>query len=149
MTIPGTVLENVLDKKLVSSDFDGEVHFAQGGTQSPIGGRSFYSWTLEPDIFYGLRKDWGSFFSTNWIKNKVGSKGFVAFLSADIDNNLFLLNPDKIRKAGLAGEFAYQQEVLSVGPVKLADVAYFYFDDDTTTDEEAELIRTAISGIEK
>jgi len=38
---------------------------------------------------------------------------------------------------------------LSVGPVKLADVAYFYFDDDTTTDEEAELIRTAISGIEK
>jgi len=148
MTVPTKVLEDVIGHSLSPEDFDGEVHFTSGGVQKPIGGRSFYSWTLEPDIFYGLRKDWGSLFSTDWIKNKVGGKGFVVFISADIDDNTFLLNPDKIEKAGLAGQFSYQREVLSVGPVNLADVAYFYFDSDSDTTSEPQMIRAAISGIE-
>lgn len=149
MTVPPNVLEALLGKRLRREDYDGEVHFAHGGTQQPIGGKSFYSWTLEPDIFHGLRKDWGSLFSTNWIRNKVGASGFVVFLSADVHSNVFVLNPDVIRKSGLAGEFAYEQEVLSVGPVKLADVSYFYFDENTSPEIEAEMTRMAINGIEE
>jgi len=148
MTIPATVLEDILGVSLKKSDYDGEVHFTSGGVQKPIGGRNFFSWTLDPGIFYGLRKDWGSLFSTNWIKSKVGARGFVVFLSCDIKTNTFLLNPDKIRKAGLPGEFAYQEEVLSVGPVKLSDVAYFYFDENSDSASESGLIKSAIDGIQ-
>lgn len=148
LTVPEDVLSSITGEPLKEEHFDGEVHVAQGGKMpGSFRGRTFFSWTLAPDIFYGLKKDWGSLFYTDWIKRSVGGRGFVVFAAADVAANKFLLNPDKMKKTGLAGQFAYQVEVLSVGEVHLAEVAFFYFDENTTPEHEAQLIRQAVNMI--
>jgi hypothetical protein len=148
LTVPENIMATIIGKKPTDEQHDGEVHIVQGGTMpGNFKGKTFFSWTLVPDIFYGLKKDWGSLFYTDWIKRSVGQRGYVVFAAADVSSNDFLLNPDKMKKTGLAGEFTYQVEVLSVGEVKLAEVAFFYFDEDTTPEHEAQLIRKAVNMI--
>lgn len=150
LTVPPNVLSGIIGSDVKDEYYDGEVHVVKGGRMpGEFGGRNFFSWTLQPDIFYGLKKDWGSLFHTDWIRSKVGSTGFVVFLSADVGSNDFLLNPDKMKKTGLAGQFAYQAEVLGVGSIDLSEVSFFYFDEDTTPHHESQLIRRAINSIRK
>jgi hypothetical protein len=139
---------STLFKKPTEQDMDGEVHIMPGGSIGPYGGRNFFSWTLSADIFHGLKRDWGSLFSTNWVKRKVGAEGFVVFLSARVDQNEFLLNPLAMKRAGLAEEFGYQMEVIGVGDIKLDEVSYFYFDGTTSPELESTLIDEAINAIE-
>jgi hypothetical protein len=146
LTVPSEILEMIVGKRLTKDDYDGEVKILSGGKMpGKFKGRTFFSWTLQPEIIHGLKKTWGSLFHTNWIRNKMGEKGFVVVVSADLKGNMFLLNPDMIKKTGLAGEFDYQVEVLSVGDVELSDVAYFYFDENTPEELESELIDQCIS----
>src|SRR3990167_6548092 len=78
-------------KNPTDEQHDGEVHIVQGGTMpGNFKGKTFFSWTLVPDIFYGLKKDWGSLFYTDWIKRSVGQRGYVVFAAADVSSNDFL-----------------------------------------------------------
>jgi len=148
LTVSPDALASIIGKKLTKDDFGGEVKVVSGGRMpGEFKGRTFFSWTLKPEIIHGLKKTWGSLFHTNWVKNRTGGKGFVVVVSADVKGNMFLLNPDMIKKTGLAGEFDYQVEVLSVGEVELSDVAYFYFDENTPPELESELIDQCISAI--
>jgi hypothetical protein len=146
MTIPKDIFEQMFHKP-TTKDMDGNVHLINGGSVGPYGNRNFFSWTLNPDIFYGLKKDWGSLFNTDWVQKKIGQDGFVVFLSANVDQNEFLLNPLKLKKTTLAGEFSYQMEVIAVGDVKLNSVSYFYYSKNTSPDMEAQLIKDAIKSV--
>ena len=149
LTVPEGVLANILGREITDEDKDGEIHVEDSGTQpGSFKGKNFFSWTIEPDIFYGLKKDWGSLFKTDWIKRKVGDQGFVIFIRADIGSNTFFNNPQKMKKTGLAGQFDYQMEVISVGEVSLDRVVYFYFDSDTDPKEEARRIKDSIGMLE-
>lgn len=149
ITVPEDVMSTILGRKMTEEDKDGEVHVEDNGTHpGSFKGKNFFSWTVEPDIFYGLKKDWGSLFATDWIKRKVGNEGFVVFLRADVDSNEFFNNPHKMKKTGLAGEFAYQMEIISVGEVTLDRVVYFYFGENTDRSREAEMIKASIDMLE-
>lgn len=149
ITVPEEVMSTILGRKMTEEDKDGEVHVEDSGTHpGSFKGKNFFSWTVEPDIFYGLKKDWGSLFATDWIKRKVGNEGFVVFLRADVDSNEFFNNPHKMKKTGLAGEFAYQMEIISVGEVSLDRVVYFYFGEGTDPSREAEMIKASIDMLE-
>lgn len=149
ITVPEDVMSAILGRKMTEEDKDGEVHVEDSGTHpGSFKGKNFFSWTVEPDIFYGLKKDWGSLFATDWIKRKVGNEGFVVFLRAGVDSNEFFNNPHKMKKTGLAGEFAYQMEIISVGEVSLDRVVYFYFGESTDPSREAEMIKTSIDMLE-
>lgn len=147
LTVPQAVLEQIVGQPISESEKDGEVHVKQGGVQVPFKGRNFFSWTANPNILFGLKKNWGSLFNTDWIRRKVGASGFVAVLKADIGSNTFFLNPDRMRKTGLAGEFDYQVEVISVGDVTLDEVAFFYFDEGTPPELEATMIKQAVNAV--
>jgi len=69
----------------------------------------------------------------------------VAFLRAPIAGNTFFNNPHKMSETGLAGQFDYQREVISVDEVTLDRITYFYFDDSTDDREEAAMIEQAVS----
>lgn len=145
ITVPESVMEQVIGREIRESDRDGEIHVEDGGTQpGSFKGKNFFSWTVEPDIFYGLKKNWGSLFSTDWIKSKVGTSGFVAFIRAPIEGNTFFNNPIKMSKTGLAGQFDYQREVISVDEVQLDRVVYFYFNDRTDPEMETEMIKQSV-----
>jgi hypothetical protein len=47
-------------------------------------------------------------------------------------------------KTGLAGQFDYQREVISVDEVALDRIVYFYFDENTDDSEEAQMIQQAV-----
>lgn len=145
ITVPESVMSSILGRKITPSDKDGEIHVEDGGVHpGSFKGKNFFSWTVEPDIFYGLKKDWGSLFATDWIKKKVGTEGFVVFLRADVSSNEFFNNPQKMKKTGLAGEFSYQMEIISVGEVSLDKVVFFYFGEGTDHSNESELIKRSI-----
>jgi len=149
ITVPEDVMSTILGREMTEEDKDGEVHVEDSGTHpGSFKGKNFFSWTVEPDIFYGLKKDWGSLFATEWIKKKVGAEGFVVFLRADVDSNVFFNNPQKMKKTGLAGEFAYQMEVISVDEVALDRVVYFYFGEGTDHSNETEMIKRSIDMLE-
>lgn len=147
MTVPTSVFADVMGRQPTEADMDGEVHVDRGTSVGPYGGRRFFSWTLDPGIFFGLKRDWGSLYSTDWVRKKIGQAGFVMFLSAPVDSNQFVLNPLKIKKTDIAGEFAYQMEVLGVDDIILGDVSYFYFHDRSAADEEHDLIKDAVDAI--
>lgn len=147
ITIPEGMFSSVIGRQPNDEDRDGEIHVENGTTIGPYEGRNFFSWTLDPGIFYGLKKDWGSLYSTNWVKSRMGGKGYVMFLSALTDQNDFVMNPFEVRKTHIAGEFAYQMEVLGIGDIKLDLVSYFYFDDKMNPDLETQLISDAINAI--
>lgn len=147
LTVPESAFSDIMGREPTAADKDGEVHVDQGTSVGPFGGRRFFSWTLDPGIFFGLKKDWGSLYSTDWVKKKVGQSGFVMFLSAPVDSNQFVLNPLKIKKTDLGGEFAYQMEVLGVDDISLGDVSYFHFTDKSTAETEHELIKDAVEAI--
>lgn len=85
-----------------------------GGTYTPKGNIKHSSWTVDPDVFENMLEDWGRFTR--------GSKGYLVFLRAPIKGNTFLLNPEE---TGFAAEqYAYQEEVISVGPVKFDHIWY-------------------------
>lgn len=147
LTIPVSAFLPIMGREPTQKDMDGEVHVDRGASVGPFGGRRFFSWTLDPGIFYGLKREWGSLFSTNWVKRKVGTAGFVMFVSAKTDSNQFVINPKAITKTDIAGEFAYQMEVLGVDDIKLDEVSYFYFDDASDIHRERELIKAAITAI--
>lgn len=147
MTVPASVFADVMGRAATEEDMDGDVHVDRGSSVGPYKGRRFFSWALDPGVFFGLRKEWGSLFGTDWVKKSIGKGGFVMFLSARTDANDFVLNPLKMRKTDIAGEFAYQMEVLGVGDIALDDVSYFYFHDKTEVDDEPEKIRDAVEAI--
>ena len=149
ITVPASVMSQVLGRELTDEDLDGTVHVESGGTQpGSFKGKNFFSWTVDPSIFFGLKKDWGSLFKTDWIRSKVGAAGFVAFLRAPIAGNTFFNNPHKMSETGLAGQFDYQREVISVDEVALDRITYFYFDDSTDDSEEAAMIQQAVDALE-
>jgi len=149
LIVPPSSLSSIVGET-EESFFDGEVHYSEGGHHTgEFRGRNFFSWTLEPDVFFGLKSQWNSVFASDWTKRSVGNEGFVVFVYADIDSNEFLLNPDKINKTSLAGKHSYQSEVISVGEVELRGASFFYFDENTSTDEENMLIKRAIDMIEE
>lgn len=147
LTVPESAFADIMGRPPTEEDKDGEVHVDKGASVGAFGGRRFFSWTLDPGIFYGLKKDWGSFFATDWVKRKVGQAGFVMFISARTDSNAFLLNPLKMRRTELGGQFGYQMEVLGVDDIKLDDVSYFYFDDRAVAEAETEKIHDAVEAI--
>lgn len=149
ITVPESVMAQVLGREITDEDRDGNIHVESGGTQpGSFKGKNFFSWTVEPDIFFGLKKDWGSLFKTDWIRSKVGASGFVAFLRAPVAGNTFFNNPIKMSKTGLAGQFDYQREVISVNEVALDRIVYFYFDENTDDSEEAQMIQQAVGFLE-
>lgn len=149
ITVPASVMAQVLGRELTDEDRDGTVQVATGGMQpGSFKGKNFFSWTVDPSIFFGLKKDWGSLFKTDWIRSKVGASGFVAFLRAPVAGNTFFNNPMKMSKTGLAGQFDYQREVISVNEVALDRITYFYFDESTDDSEEAAMIQQAVDLLE-
>lgn len=149
ITVPESVMAQVLGREITDEDRSGIVRIAIGGMQpGSFKGKNFFSWTIDPNIFFGLKKDWGSLFKTDWIRSKVGTAGFVAFLRAPIAENTFFNNPIKMSKTGLAGQFDYQREVISVDEVVLDRITYFYFDENTDDSEEAAMIQQAVKMLE-
>lgn len=149
ITVPVSVMAQVLGREITDEDRDGTVHVSTSGMQpGSFKGKNFFSWTVDPSIFLGLKKDWGSLFKTDWIRNKVGASGFVAFLRASVGGNTFFNNPVKMSKTGLAGQFDYQREVISVDEVVLDRITYFYFDESTDDAEEASMIQQAVDLLE-
>ena len=149
ITVPVSVMSQILGHEMTDEDRDGSVHVATSGMQpGSFKGKNFFSWTVDPSIFFGLKKDWGSLFKTDWIRNKVGASGFVAFLRAPVSENTFFNNPNKMSETGLAGQFDYQREVISVDEVVLDRITYFYFDENTDDSEEAAMIKQAVDALE-
>ncbi len=149
ITVPEPAMSQILGREMTDDDRDGEIHIEDSGTQpGSFKGKNFFSWTVDPNIFFGLKKDWGSLFKTDWIRSKVGASGFVAFLRAPVSENTFFNNPHKMSETGLAGQFDYQREVISVDEVALDRITYFYFDENTDDSEEAAMIKQAVDALE-
>ncbi len=95
----------------------GQMYEVSAGTFTPLPGRDHYSWTTDFGTFRKILKDWGRFTSYN-----LRGVEFLVFLRAPIAENSFLMNPRETKK--LAGEYAYQSEVISVGPITCDHVWY-------------------------
>ena len=95
----------------------GQMYEVSAGTFTPLPGRDHYSWTTDCGSFRKILKDWGRFTSYN-----LRGVEFLVFLRAPIAENSFLMNPKETKK--LAGEYAYQSEVISVGPITCDHVWY-------------------------
>lgn len=148
MTVAPDVMERVFGIKLTQDDMDGQVHtISNNAVLGPFRGRKAFSWTLDPGILFGLLKDWGSFFHTDWVSKRIPSGGFVILISAPVQGNNFVLNPFMIKKTGLAGKFDYEMEVLSTGNVTINAISYFYFTPDSDPSMETELLRNMINSI--
>lgn len=85
--------------------------------QKPEGRERFRhtrSWTVTPNMFSRLARDWGG------LSHSMEPDRPVVFFSADLDANRqhFLLNPSET--SSFAAEFAYQNEVLQTGPITLS-----------------------------
>ncbi len=76
--------------------------------------RQTRSWTITPSMFDRLAGAWGG------LAHSLEPDYPVVFFQADVDSNRehFLLNPAET--ASFAAEFAYQNEILQVGPVTLS-----------------------------
>lgn len=101
------------------------VHSPEGGTfYATASGdeREHFSWTVRPEAFKDILNDWGRY--TNPLST--GMKKYIVFLRAKIhsDGNRFLFNPDNPTLRKKAGQFAYQDEIISVGDVRCDSVWY-------------------------
>lgn len=100
------------------ADFEvDEVYEEDAATFTPVPGRDHFSWTTDFGRFQRMLKDWGSF----TFRAARGTE-FLVFLRAPIEGNTFLMNPGETKK--LAGRYAYQSEVISVGPVQCDHIWY-------------------------
>lgn len=96
------------------------IGFAKGGTYSPLG--DFVgSWSASKAMF--------SKYSKLMEHLAVGHVGlpYTVILAADLSSqrSKFLFNPAQLPKAVGVNDYAYQNEVVSVGPVKLHGLSYF------------------------
>lgn len=89
----------------------------EGGVFAPRSIREHYSWTVNHKTFAEMEKDWGGLLHR-------ASNTFIVFLRAPIASNRFLLNPKET--ASIAQEYAYQNEVISVGEVQCDHVWYMF-----------------------
>lgn len=87
-----------------------------GRTSSTSGQRTHYSWTVNPEVFSKIKQDWGSL---------APGKDYTVFLRAPIAGNTFLLNPDIASELGIAKNWAYQEEIISVGPVTCDKIIWY------------------------
>jgi hypothetical protein len=129
-----------------------------GKWRSQVGGNFFaghqsrdhFSWTVNPAIIKKIKEDWGTLLYSK------GNKFFVV-MRAKIHGggNDFLLNPDILGKSEIADEYGYQKEVISIGDIKLDQMAYIWvrsnvnsqtFDDETVPTQD-KLARGAIRNI--
>lgn len=112
-----------------------------GGTFSPRE-REHYSWTVDYNAFKEMQYDWGNLSAFQYQKNE-----FLVFLRAPIkgNGNRFLLNPDETKP--IAGKYAYQKEIISVGSVKCDHIWYIpqksdiYANDSNVKNSEIEALR--------
>lgn len=116
------VLAKILGREPQSGPTDG-LHEEPGGTFLPsrVGGRPHYSWTIDYGMFEKMLEDWGTLTDESALRRS-GETQFLVFLRAPIAGNRFLLNPGATEP--LADDYAYQDEVLSVGPIKCDHVWY-------------------------
>lgn len=101
----------------------GELYEESGATFQPStsrSGKSHYSWTINPSKFESILKDWGGFSTLR--ADGDDELEFLVFLRAPIAGNNFLMNPEEAEY--LARNYAYQEEVISVGPIECDRIWY-------------------------
>lgn len=98
-----------------------EIYEAEGGVFTPKSPRDHYSWSVNHKVFKNIAEDWGG------IKH-FRPNTFLVFLRAPIASNRFLLNPNET--APLAKDYAYQDEVISIGSIECDRVWYMFTERD-------------------
>lgn len=99
--------------------------WAAGGVYKPHKGR-VNSWTVSTSIFKKLLKDFGGAF----YRRNPGAYHLVLVVNLDAHRKRFFMNPDSYHiSPKLAGEFSYQQEIISVDNIPLVGAAYCRHDE--------------------
>lgn len=82
------------------------------------GARKHFSWTVNTEVFLRILDDWWEFPKHDRYKGR----DFLVFFRAPIKGNTFIMNPSETEE--IADQYAYQEEVISVGNVRCDGVWY-------------------------